>query len=155
MAAPVVAVVGGGQLARMMAAPAAALDVHLRVLVEDPGSSAAQVVVDAPVGAASDAAAIEELVENTHVDLGVMKALDETHSNLTIRQMPSSGNGMQLIVAPIARELAGLITVTRADGTLVWSGDSGESHAIDMAREPSGMYFVRGLGKSLVVQVVR
>jgi len=41
----------------MMAAPAAALDVHLRVLVEDAESSAAQVVVDAPVGAASDAAA--------------------------------------------------------------------------------------------------
>jgi 5-(carboxyamino)imidazole ribonucleotide synthase len=67
VAAPVVAVVGGGQLARMMAAPAAALDVHLRVLVEDAESSAAQVVVDAPVGAASDAAAIEALVAGAAV----------------------------------------------------------------------------------------
>ena len=67
MAAPVVAVVGGGQLARMMAAPAAALNVHLRVLVEEAESSAAQVVVDAPVGAASDAAAIEALVEGAAV----------------------------------------------------------------------------------------
>ncbi|NKY39731.1 5-(carboxyamino)imidazole ribonucleotide synthase, partial [Cellulomonas septica] len=63
MAAPVVAVVGGGQLARMMAPAATALGVHLRVLVEDASSSAAQVVVDAPVGAASDAAAIEGIVD--------------------------------------------------------------------------------------------
>ncbi len=63
MAAPVVAVVGGGQLARMMTPAATALGIHLRVLVEDAASSAAQVVVDAPVGAASDADAIRRLVE--------------------------------------------------------------------------------------------
>ncbi|MGO2043728.1 MAG: 5-(carboxyamino)imidazole ribonucleotide synthase, partial [Cellulosimicrobium funkei] len=54
MAAPVIAVVGGGQLARMMAPAAGELGVHLRVLVEAADSSAAQVVVDAPVGVASD-----------------------------------------------------------------------------------------------------
>jgi 5-(carboxyamino)imidazole ribonucleotide synthase len=58
----VVAVVGGGQLARMMAPPAAELGVHLRVLVEDTTTSAAQVVVDAPVGGASDDGAIRALV---------------------------------------------------------------------------------------------
>ncbi|MBO3083823.1 5-(carboxyamino)imidazole ribonucleotide synthase [Cellulomonas fengjieae] len=63
MTAPVVAVVGGGQLARMMAPAATALGLHLRVLVESPTSSAAQVVVDAPVGAASDEAAIIRLAE--------------------------------------------------------------------------------------------
>lgn len=67
MAAPVVAVVGGGQLARMMAPAATALGVRLRVLVEEPTSSAAQVVVDAPVGAASDAAAIERLTDGAAV----------------------------------------------------------------------------------------
>ncbi|WP_446719739.1 5-(carboxyamino)imidazole ribonucleotide synthase [Isoptericola sp. F-RaC21] len=61
-AAPVVAVVGGGQLARMMAPAAAELGVSLRVLVEDPASSAAQVVADAPVGVASDDAAIRALI---------------------------------------------------------------------------------------------
>jgi len=61
-AAPVVAVVGGGQLARMMAPAAAELGVGLRVLVEDPASSAAQVVTDAPVGVASDDAAIRALI---------------------------------------------------------------------------------------------
>ena len=57
-----VAVVGGGQLARMMAPAAAELGVHLRVLVEGPTTSAAQVVVDAPVGAAADEAAVRALV---------------------------------------------------------------------------------------------
>ncbi len=59
---PVVAVVGGGQLARMMAPAAGELGIRLRVLVEDPASSAAQVVTDAPVGVASDEAAIRSLI---------------------------------------------------------------------------------------------
>ncbi|GEL95196.1 5-(carboxyamino)imidazole ribonucleotide synthase [Cellulomonas composti] len=63
MSAPVVAVVGGGQLARMMAPAATALGLHLRVLVESGTSSAAQVVVDAPVGAASDEAAVTALAQ--------------------------------------------------------------------------------------------
>lgn len=51
----------------MMAPAATALGVHLRVLVESSTSSAAQVVVDAPVGAASDEAAITRLVEGADV----------------------------------------------------------------------------------------
>lgn len=46
----------------MMAPAAAELGVTLRVLVEDPASSAAQVVTDAPVGVASDDAAIRALI---------------------------------------------------------------------------------------------
>lgn len=56
-----VAVVGGGQLARMMAPAAAELGVALRVLVEGAGSAAGQVVVDAPIGAADDADAVTAL----------------------------------------------------------------------------------------------
>ncbi len=67
MNAPVVAVVGGGQLARMMAPAAPALGVHLRVLVAIATGSAAQVVVDAPVGAASDEDAITALVAGADV----------------------------------------------------------------------------------------
>ncbi|GAA4990691.1 5-(carboxyamino)imidazole ribonucleotide synthase [Kineococcus glutinatus] len=51
---PVVGVVGGGQLARMMQPAAVALGVRLQVLTEAPGSSAAQVITPAPVGAADD-----------------------------------------------------------------------------------------------------
>ncbi len=91
MAAPVVAVVGGGQLARMMAPAATALGVHLRALVESPSSSAAQVVPDAPVGSAADVAAIRALVEGSpaadvltfeheHVPNALLEALvDEGH----------------------------------------------------------------------------
>jgi 5-(carboxyamino)imidazole ribonucleotide synthase len=46
----------------MMAPAAGELGIHLRVLVEEPGSSAAQVVTDTPVGAASDEAAIRSLI---------------------------------------------------------------------------------------------
>jgi 5-(carboxyamino)imidazole ribonucleotide synthase len=48
--APTVAVVGGGQLARMMAEPAAALGIPLRLLAEAEGVSAAQVIPDTLVG---------------------------------------------------------------------------------------------------------
>jgi 5-(carboxyamino)imidazole ribonucleotide synthase len=47
---PVVGVVGGGQLARMMQPAAVALGVRLRVLVDSPTDSAAQVVPDCVVG---------------------------------------------------------------------------------------------------------
>lgn len=85
MTPPTVAVVGGGQLARMMAGPATALGIHLRVLVEAPGSSAAQAVADAPVGAAADVPAVSALVadadvltfEHEHVPAAVLDAVAE------------------------------------------------------------------------------
>ncbi len=55
---PVVGVVGGGQLARMMQPAATALGLRLRVLAEGPGTSAAQVITPAPVGAADDLEAL-------------------------------------------------------------------------------------------------
>ena len=48
--APTVAVIGGGQLARMLAEPAAALGIPLRLLAEAEGVSAAQVIPDHTVG---------------------------------------------------------------------------------------------------------
>ena len=47
---PTVAVIGGGQLARLMAEPAAALGIPLRLLAEAPDVSAAQVIPDSTVG---------------------------------------------------------------------------------------------------------
>ena len=52
--APTVAVIGGGQLARMLAEPAAALGIPLRLLAEAPGVSAAQVIPDHEVGDYTD-----------------------------------------------------------------------------------------------------
>ena len=54
--APVVAVIGGGQLARMMAEPAAALGIPLRLLAEAAGVSAAQVISDQLIGDHTDLA---------------------------------------------------------------------------------------------------
>ena len=48
--APTLAVIGGGQLARMMAEPAVALGIPLRLLAEAEGVSAAQVIPDHVVG---------------------------------------------------------------------------------------------------------
>lgn len=59
-AAPRVAVIGGGQLARMMAEPANALDVRLRLLAEAADSSAAQVIPDVVVGDHRDLDALLE-----------------------------------------------------------------------------------------------
>lgn len=57
------AVIGGGQLARMMQEEASVLGVHLRALVEAPDGSAAQVMPDAPVGRADDAGAVRDLLQ--------------------------------------------------------------------------------------------
>jgi 5-(carboxyamino)imidazole ribonucleotide synthase len=65
--APVVAVVGGGQLARMMAEPAAALGIPLRLLAEAPGMSAAQVIPDHTVGDYRDLDTLERLVAGCRV----------------------------------------------------------------------------------------
>ena len=52
--APTLAVIGGGQLARMMAQPAIALGLPLRLLAEAEGVSAAQVIPDHEVGDYTD-----------------------------------------------------------------------------------------------------
>jgi len=60
-------VIGGGQLARMMAEPAAAMGIPLRLLAEAPGVSAAQVIVDHEVGDYRDLATLERIVEGCEV----------------------------------------------------------------------------------------
>ena len=62
-----VAVVGGGQLARMMQESAIALGIELRALVEAADGSTAQVVVDSTVGQAGDPTAVARLVEGCDV----------------------------------------------------------------------------------------
>ena len=52
--APTLAIIGGGQLARMMAQPAIALGLPLRLLAEAEGVSAAQVIPDQIVGDYTD-----------------------------------------------------------------------------------------------------
>ena len=64
---PVVGVVGGGQLARMMQPAAIALGVRLRVLAVDAGDSAAQVVPDVQIGDHRDLASLRRFARGCDV----------------------------------------------------------------------------------------
>jgi 5-(carboxyamino)imidazole ribonucleotide synthase len=64
-----VAVVGGGQLARMMAPAATAMGVTLRVLVESPDASAALSAHETVVGLPGDDAAIRALLADPRPDV--------------------------------------------------------------------------------------
>ncbi len=65
--APRLAVIGGGQLARMMAPPAIALGVPLRLLAEAEGVSAAQVVPDQQVGDYRDLPTLQKVTDGCSV----------------------------------------------------------------------------------------
>lgn len=67
MTFPVIGVVGGGQLARMMAPAATALGFELRVLAEGEDVSAVSAVPNAPVGDYKDLAALMEFSKGLDV----------------------------------------------------------------------------------------
>ncbi len=94
--APTLAVIGGGQLARMMAQPAIALGLPLRLLAEGEGVSAAQVIPDHLVGdyrdldtlvKATDGCAVVTF-DHEHVPTGHLHALAE--SGLAVRPGPEA-----------------------------------------------------------------
>ncbi len=64
---PTVAVIGGGQLARMMQQSAVALGITLRALVEASDGSTGQVTVDKAVGAPADLDAVAALIDGADV----------------------------------------------------------------------------------------
>ena len=65
--APTLAVIGGGQLARMMAQPAIALGLPLRLLAEAEGVSAAQVIPDHLVGDHTDLPTLRRVTDGAAV----------------------------------------------------------------------------------------
>ena len=65
--APTLAVIGGGQLARMMAQPAIALGLPLRLLAEAEGVSAAQVIPDHLVGDYTDLPTLRKATDGAAV----------------------------------------------------------------------------------------
>ena len=80
---PVVGIIGGGQLARMCAGPAAELGVTLAVLAEAPDASAALVTPFAPVGDHTDVETVRDFArhcdvitfDHEHVPAPVIEAL--------------------------------------------------------------------------------
>ncbi|HRW18346.1 MAG TPA: 5-(carboxyamino)imidazole ribonucleotide synthase [Dermatophilaceae bacterium] len=81
---PVVGVIGGGQLARMLQPPAVALGVQLSVLAESTDASAALVIPSAPVGGHDDLDAVCRFAaecdvvtfDHEHVPAEVLAALE-------------------------------------------------------------------------------
>jgi 5-(carboxyamino)imidazole ribonucleotide synthase len=94
--APTVAVIGGGQLARMMAEPAAALGIQLRLLAEAEGVSAAQVIPDTIVGDHRDLEALRKVTsgaavvtfDHEHVPTDHLHALAE--AGVAVRPAPEA-----------------------------------------------------------------
>ncbi len=94
--APTVAVIGGGQLARMLAEPAAALGVPLRLLAEAEGVSAAQVIPDTIVGDHRDLEALRKVTsgaavvtfDHEHVPTDHLHALAE--AGVAVRPAPEA-----------------------------------------------------------------
>jgi 5-(carboxyamino)imidazole ribonucleotide synthase len=82
---PVVGIIGGGQLARMCAAPAAELAISLSVLAESADAAAAQVIPSAPVGDHTDVEAVRAFArecdvvtfDHEHVPAEVLEALEK------------------------------------------------------------------------------
>lgn len=96
------AVIGGGQLARMMQEEASALGVHLRALVEAPDGSAAQVMPDAPVGRSDDAGAVHDLLQPKRgeqpqdlADAAVLTFEHEHQDHALLQQLAAQGVSVQ------------------------------------------------------------
>ena len=93
---PVVGVVGGGQLARMMQQPAIALGVQLRLLADSMRDSAAQVIHDVVVGDYRDLAVLRQFArgldvltfDHEHVPTDHLRALVD--AGVTVRPGPDA-----------------------------------------------------------------
>ena len=94
--APTLAVIGGGQLARMMAQPAIALGLPLRLLAEGEGVSAAQVIPDHVVGDYTDLEPLRKVTDgcavvtfdHEHVPTGHLHALED--GGIAVRPGPEA-----------------------------------------------------------------
>ncbi|MFC6287805.1 5-(carboxyamino)imidazole ribonucleotide synthase [Nocardioides sp. GCM10027113] len=94
--APTLAVIGGGQLARMMAQPAIALGLPLRLLAEAEGVSAAQVIPDQTVGDYRDLDTLRKVTDgcvvvtfdHEHVPTEHLHALEE--AGVAVRPGPEA-----------------------------------------------------------------
>jgi len=91
-----IGVIGGGQLARMMYAPAIALDVNLRLLAEGPDVGAARVFKDVTVGDYTDEAIVREFAagcdvitfDHEHVPTRILRGLVD--EGLLVRPGPEA-----------------------------------------------------------------
>lgn len=116
------AVIGGGQLARMMQEEASALGIDLRVLVESSTGSAGRVTVHAPVGAADDEAAVRALL--TGAPTAGAEAGD-----------PAGGGPAQVLTFEHEHQDSALLQALQAEGVSVQPAP----RALELARDKLAM----------------
>ena len=99
---PIVGVIGGGQLARMMAAPSGALGIHMRLLVESADECATEVIADVVVGDFRDYEMLKTFVSSCDV-----VTFDHEHvPNALLRRLASEGMEAKLQPGPNALQYA-------------------------------------------------
>lgn len=99
---PIVGVIGGGQLARMMAAPAGALGIHIRLLAESAHECATEVIADVVVGDFRDYEMLKTFVSSCDV-----VTFDHEHvPNALLRRLASEGMEAKLQPGPNALQYA-------------------------------------------------
>ncbi|NBP92139.1 MAG: 5-(carboxyamino)imidazole ribonucleotide synthase [Actinobacteria bacterium] len=99
---PIVGVIGGGQLARMMAAPAWALGIHMRLLAESAHECATEVIADVVVGDFRDYETLKTFVSSCDV-----VTFDHEHvPNALLRRLASEGMEAKLQPGPNALQYA-------------------------------------------------
>lgn len=99
---PIVGVIGGGQLARMMAAPAGALGIHIRLLAESAHECVTDVVADVVVGDFRDYETLRTFVSSCDV-----VTFDHEHvPNALLRRLASEGMEAKLQPGPNALQYA-------------------------------------------------
>lgn len=99
---PIVGVIGGGQLARMMAAPAGALGIHIRLLAESAHECATEVIADVVVGDFRDYETLKTFVSSCDV-----VTFDHEHvPNALLRRLASEGMEAKLQPGPNALQYA-------------------------------------------------
>ena len=91
---PTVAVIGGGQLARMMQESAIALGINLRTLVEAENGSTGQVTVDKAAGIPADLDAVRDLIDGADV-------LTFEHEHIPTQTMEEAGRVGAVIGWPL------------------------------------------------------
>ena len=101
-APPIVGVIGGGQLARMMAAPAGALGINLRLLAENASECAVQVIPDVVIGDFRHYETLREFVASCDV-----VTFDHEHvPNALLRRLVSEGMESKIHPGPEALQYA-------------------------------------------------
>ena len=145
---PTLAVIGGGQLARMMAQAAVGLGVPLRLLAEAPGVSAAQVVPDHVVGDYTDLDTLRRVAEGCAVVTFDHEHVPPGHLEVLAREGHACRPGPEALVHAqdkgVMRERLDAIGVPSPRHAIVAAPDEVGRFAADVGGYPVVLKTTRG-----------